>query len=38
MRQIQRIENLKRKFINLQDSPTMQRSGYRGKKTSLYEI
>ncbi|CAG9537230.1 unnamed protein product [Cercopithifilaria johnstoni] len=38
LRQTHRIERLKQKFINLQDSPTMQKSGYRGKKTSLYEI
>ncbi|VDK83387.1 unnamed protein product, partial [Litomosoides sigmodontis] len=38
LRQLRRIEKLKPKFINLQDSPTMQKSGYRGKKTSLYEI
>ncbi|KAL3997664.1 Mitochondrial ribosomal protein L37 family protein [Acanthocheilonema viteae] len=38
VRQIRRIEKLLPKFINLQDSPTMRKSGYRGKKTSLYEI
>uniref|UniRef100_A0A915PZI6 Large ribosomal subunit protein mL54 n=1 Tax=Setaria digitata TaxID=48799 RepID=A0A915PZI6_9BILA len=38
LRQIRRIEKLKQRYISLQDSPTMRRSGYRGKKTSLYEI
>ncbi|VDM21086.1 unnamed protein product [Wuchereria bancrofti] len=38
LRQIRRIEKLKYKFINLQESPTMRKSGYRGKKASLYEI
>ncbi|KAM3722246.1 39S ribosomal protein L54 [Dirofilaria immitis] len=37
LHQIHRIEKLKHKFINLQNSPTMRKSGYRGKKTSLYE-
>uniref|UniRef100_A0A0R3RKB0 Large ribosomal subunit protein mL54 n=1 Tax=Elaeophora elaphi TaxID=1147741 RepID=A0A0R3RKB0_9BILA len=38
IRQIRRIERLKYKFINVQNSPTMRKSGYRGKKTSLYEM